>query len=128
MISQLCVYVCVCVCTHTRLVTQSCPTLCYPMNCSPPSFSVHGVLQGKIPEWVLQGIFLSQGLNPGLPHCRRILCHLSHQGSPPSCIIISNLDSLPFNVKYEFILRNCTFYKNTALSEQLERPFFNSLF
>ena len=27
-----------------------------------------------------QGIFLTQGLNPGLPHCRQILCHLSHQG------------------------------------------------
>ena len=29
----------------------------------------------------LQGIFPTQGLNPGLPHCRRILYHLSHQGS-----------------------------------------------
>ena len=28
------------------------------------------------------GIFLIQGLNPGLPHCRQILYHLSHQGSP----------------------------------------------
>ena len=31
---------------------------------------------------LLQGIFPTQGLNPGLPHCRRILYHLSHQGSP----------------------------------------------
>ena len=31
---------------------------------------------------LLQGIFLTQGPNPGLPHCRQILCHLSHQGSP----------------------------------------------
>ena len=30
----------------------------------------------------LQGIFLSQGSNPGLPHCRRILDQLSHKGSP----------------------------------------------
>ena len=30
----------------------------------------------------LQGTFLIQGLNPGLLHCRRILYHLSHQGSP----------------------------------------------
>ena len=28
---------------------------------------------------LLQGIFLTQGQNPGLPHCRRILYHLSHQ-------------------------------------------------
>ena len=31
---------------------------------------------------LLQWIFPTQGLNPGLPHCRRILYHLSHQGSP----------------------------------------------
>ena len=30
----------------------------------------------------LQVIFPTQGLNPGLPHCRQILCQLSHQGSP----------------------------------------------
>ena len=32
--------------------------------------------------YLLQGIFLTQGSNPGLPHCRRILYQLSHQGSP----------------------------------------------
>ena len=32
--------------------------------------------------FLLQGIFPFQGSNPGLPHCRRILCQLSHQGSP----------------------------------------------
>ena len=30
----------------------------------------------------LQGIFPTQGWNPGLPHCRWILCQLSHKGSP----------------------------------------------
>ena len=35
---------------------------------------------------LLQGIFPTQGLNPGFLHCRRILYHLSHQGSPiPNC-------------------------------------------
>ena len=29
---------------------------------------------------ILQGIFPTQGSNPGLLHCRQILCHLSHQG------------------------------------------------
>ena len=33
-------------------------------------------------HFLLQGIFLSQGLNPGLPSCRQILYCLSHQGSP----------------------------------------------
>ena len=34
------------------LVTQSCPTLCHPMECSPPGSSVHGVLQARKLEWV----------------------------------------------------------------------------
>ena len=33
-------------------VSQSCPTLCNPMDCSLPAFSVHGILQARIPEWV----------------------------------------------------------------------------
>ena len=47
--------------------------------------SVHGVLQARTLEWVaiiLQGIFPIQGSNLGLQHCRQILYHLSHQGSP----------------------------------------------
>ena len=49
---------------------QSCPTLCDPMNCSPPGSSVHGILQVRTLEWValLQGIFPTQGLNPHLSH------------------------------------------------------------
>ena len=31
---------------------------------------------------LLQGIFPTQGSNPGVPHCRRLLYHLSHKGSP----------------------------------------------
>ena len=34
------------------LVTQSCLTLCDPMDCSLPGFSVHGILQPRILEWV----------------------------------------------------------------------------
>ena len=30
--------------------------------------------------FLVQGIFPTQGSNPGLPHCRQILYHLSHQG------------------------------------------------
>ena len=32
-------------------VTQSCPTLCDPVDCSLPGFSVHGFLQARILEW-----------------------------------------------------------------------------
>ena len=41
--------VCVCVCV---LVAQSCPTLCHPLDCSPPGFSAHGIFQTRIMEWV----------------------------------------------------------------------------
>ena len=34
------------------LVTQSFPTLCDPMDCSPPGSSVHGILQARILEWL----------------------------------------------------------------------------
>ena len=69
------------------LVTHWCSTLCDPIDCSLPGFSVHGILQERILEWVgshslLQEIFSTQGLNPLLLHCRQILYCLSHQGSP----------------------------------------------
>ena len=35
-----------------RSVAQPCPTLCDPVDCSPPSSSVHGIFQAGIPEWV----------------------------------------------------------------------------
>ena len=33
-------------------VVQSCPTLCDPVDCSLPGFSIHGILQARILEWV----------------------------------------------------------------------------
>ena len=33
-------------------ITQSCLTLCHPMDCSLPGSSVHGILQARILEWV----------------------------------------------------------------------------
>ena len=58
------------------LVAQSCLTLCYPLDCSPPGSSVHGDSPGKntgVSYHALhQGIFPTQRSNPGLPHCRWI--------------------------------------------------------
>ena len=46
-------------------VAQSCPTLCNPVDCSLPSFSIHGILQARILEWVT--ISFSRDLhNPGI--------------------------------------------------------------
>ena len=66
------------------LVTQLCLTLCEPLiDCSPPCSPVHGDSPGKTTGVgcysLLQGIFLTQGSNPGLLHCRGVIYHLSHQ-------------------------------------------------
>ena len=53
---------------------------CDPVDCSPPGSSVQDISQARILDWVLQGIILTQGLNPHLLHCRQILYPLSHQG------------------------------------------------
>ena len=52
------------VCVHAQLF-QLCPTLCDPMDCSPPGSSLHSISQARILEWLL---FPSPGdlLNPGM--------------------------------------------------------------
>ena len=73
---------CVCV-----LVTQSCLTLCDLMDCSPISSSVHGILQARILEWIAISFargFPTQGSNPCLLHCRKILYGRSHTSSTSS--------------------------------------------
>ena len=62
-------------------VTQSCPTL-QPHWLYSPQNSL-GQNTGVGSHSLLQGIFPTQGSNPGLPHCRQILYQLSYQGSPP---------------------------------------------
>ena len=50
---------------------QSCPTLCDPMDYSLPGSSIHGASPGKNTRvgyhTLLQGIFPTQGSNPGFP-------------------------------------------------------------
>ena len=67
-------------CTQV-VITQSCPTLCDPTDCSPPGSSPWdspGKNTGVDCHSLLQRIFPTQGLNPGLLHCRQILYHLSY--------------------------------------------------
>ena len=50
------------------LVAQSCLTLCDLMDCSPPVFSVHGILQARVLEWVAipsPADFPNSGTEPG---------------------------------------------------------------
>ena len=58
-------------------VAQLCPTLCDPMDYSPWNSPGQNIGVGSLS--LLQGIFPTQGSNPGLPHCRRILYWLSYK-------------------------------------------------
>ena len=54
-------------------VSQSCPTLRNPMNCSPPGSSVHGILYARILEWVAMltsGDLPNPGIEPVSPALR----------------------------------------------------------
>ena len=85
LIKYIYIYACIYMCVCARLFAQLCLTLCAPMNCSSPGSSVHGNSLGKNTRVGChappQGIFSNQASNPGLPHCRWILYHLSHQGT-----------------------------------------------
>ena len=78
----------VCVC-----VAQSCSTHCDPMEGSPLSMNSPGKNTGVGGHSLLQGIFPTQESNLGLPHCRQILYHRSHQGSPLSSLVAHHMSS-----------------------------------
>ena len=63
---------------HVVLVAQLCVTVT-PWTVARQAPLSMGILQVRILEWAAIPI---QGSNPGLLHCRRILYHLNHQGSP----------------------------------------------
>ena len=54
-------------------------TVAYQLFCP---WGFPGKTTGVGCHFFLQGIFPTQGSNPGLPHCRHALYYLSHQGSP----------------------------------------------
>ena len=90
----ICVYVCVCVCVYMSVFLYLCVSLCVYVYESEShsvvsdSLRPHGLWNspGQNTEVcslsLLQGIFPTQELNPGLPHCRHTLYQLSHKGSP----------------------------------------------
>ena len=74
-----------CSCAVLCLVTRLCPTVCGLMDCSPPGCSVLGDSPCKNTgvgcRAHCQGIFPTQGSNPGLLHCGQLLYSLNRQGS-----------------------------------------------
>ena len=70
-------------------VAQSCLTLCNPMHCGCPGFSVHGILQARILEWV--AIPVSRGssqpaIEPRTPALQAESLPSESPGQPRNCI------------------------------------------
>ena len=95
------------VCVYAQLL-QSCLTLYNAMDCSSPGSFLHlwdspGKNTGVGCHFLLQGIFLTQGLNPHLLHCRQILYPLSYLGSPKSLWGTFYLTYKQWNIKHNKI-------------------------
>ena len=116
------------------LVTQSCPTVCDPMDCSPPGSSVHGILQARRLEWVAlpfsRGSAQPRDGTQGLPHCRQILYQLSHKGSPRILEWVaypfSRGSSIPSNPTRVFSNAG-GFFTNCAIKEAIYDRLFSEL-
>ena len=90
-------------CSCEVKVSQSCPTLCDPMDCI-----ARGILQARILKLsslsFLQGIFPTQGSNPGIPHGRQILYRLSHKGSPSALHTLNHLIFTTTHIRWTMLL------------------------
>ena len=127
------------------LVTQSCPTLCDPMDCSPPGSSVHGIFQARILEWVV--ISFSRGLpKPGIktapltsPSLTADSLPLSHLGGPSPSYASEEKVPLHFasfdpicKMYTDFLIRVttaailCVFFKYFASKETLTEADLNA--
>ena len=74
--------------THARTPAQSCPALCYPVDCSPPGSPVHGISQARILEWVAISSSRGSSWPRDRTHISCVSCTevdsvlLKHWGSP----------------------------------------------
>ena len=88
---------------HAKLL-QSYPALGDPKDSISPGFSVYRILQSRTLEWVailLQGILLTQGLNPHLLsflHVWRVLYHKHHLGSLQQILLVKLKFFLSFSL------------------------------
>ena len=71
--------------------TQSCPTLCDPMDCSLPGFSAHGIFQAIVMEWI--AISFSKGSSR--PRDQTWVSHIVDRCLYPLNISISTCDGSP---------------------------------
>ena len=96
-------------------VAQSCPTLCDPMDCSPPGSSIHGILQATI----LEGVAISFSRGSSWPRDRTQVSHIvgrcfnlgANMGGavlPPCCLTwdqtlmeVMRITATSFNRKFD---------------------------
>ena len=90
-----------------KLLSQSCPTLCDPMDCSPPRFSIHWIFQAKVLEWV--AISFSRGSSR--PRDRTQVSHIAGRRF--------NLCTTREVLKYENTVSQKTSYRDTELQIQV---------
>ena len=64
-------------------------TLWTVVHQAPPSMGFSRLESWLGCHFLLQGVFPTQGSNPGLPHCRQTIYLLSHQESPKGCVVDS---------------------------------------
>ena len=84
----VCISVCIAVCISRSVVSDSLrPSGLYVAHQAPLPINPPGKNTGVGRRGLLQGIFLTQGLNSGLLHCKQTLYHLSHQKSPIGFVI-----------------------------------------
>ena len=80
------VHVCVCMCS----IAQSCPILCYPMDCSLPGSSVHGIFQARILKQVaisFAGFLPDPGIKPASPALADGFFTTEPPGKPPMSVL-----------------------------------------
>ena len=98
-------------CVHAKLI-RSCLTLCNPMDCNLPGSSVPrdslGRNTGVGCHFLLQGIFLTQGSNPGLLHWQVGSLPLMPPGKP-SFVLSSRQSSSHLGVFTLFLFKLCVF-------------------
>ena len=88
------------------LVSQSCLTLCNPMDCSPPGSSVHRILQLRIVEWVTMPSSRGSSWPRDQSHLSYVSCivmwvlyHYCHLGSPYHFPSASNFQRYQYLIK-----------------------------
>ena len=60
-------------CVYAQLL-QSCPNICYPMDCNPPRPSVHGISQPRVQEWIAISIFRGSSPPRDWTHTSYVSC------------------------------------------------------